>query len=120
MAWGPAALWAAVLFLLSETEPVSSGLWTLVNDKVAHLALYLVLGVALAWGRHRARKKIPLGLLILAGMAYGASDEWHQSFVPGRTPSLGDFLADSLGVAIGVGVAAALLARGAKETDLTV
>lgn len=32
---------------------------------------------------------------------YGASDEFHQSFVPSRTGSFGDVLLDFLGVVIG-------------------
>jgi VanZ family protein len=47
--------------------------------------------------------------------AYGVTDEWHQSFVPGRTPDVGDWLADAVGAAAGVivatGVARARVAR---------
>jgi VanZ family protein len=32
---------------------------------------------------------------------YGASDEWHQSFVPGRYPAVSDWLADAAGIVIG-------------------
>jgi VanZ family protein len=35
------------------------------------------------------------------GILFALSDEWHQSFVPGRDPSAGDFLADFLGVLLG-------------------
>ena len=31
---------------------------------------------------------------------YGASDEWHQSFVPGRDADILDWLADTLGASI--------------------
>jgi VanZ family protein len=33
--------------------------------------------------------------------AYGASDEWHQSFVPMRSSDVNDWLVDILGGAIG-------------------
>jgi VanZ family protein len=33
---------------------------------------------------------------------YGLSDEWHQSFVPGRTPDVVDILTDAIGAAIGL------------------
>jgi VanZ family protein len=36
--------------------------------------------------------------------AFGASDEWHQSFVPGRFTDFWDWLADTLGAAIAVGL----------------
>ncbi|MCU0242053.1 MAG: VanZ family protein, partial [Vicinamibacteria bacterium] len=28
---------------------------------------------------------------------YGVSDEWHQSFVPGRDATVGDVMKDALG-----------------------
>ncbi len=79
-------------------------------DKVAHLGLYGILGATLAWavwvsgasGRWR---------WVLLGIAYGVSDEWHQSFVPDRTPSAADLLMDALGVAIGLHLFTLLLGR---------
>jgi VanZ family protein len=43
-------------------------------------------------------------LIFLATMLYGLSDEWHQSFVPGRVASVSDLLADTLGVIFGLGI----------------
>jgi len=37
-------------------------------------------------------------LSFAASAASGALDEWHQSFVPGRSSSVGDFLVDVLGI----------------------
>ena len=37
-------------------------------------------------------------LTILIGTLYGISDEWHQSFVPGRDASFWDALFDGLAV----------------------
>jgi VanZ family protein len=98
--WGPAAFWAVVLFFLSETQPDSDSAWLAINDKVIHLGLYLVLGGTLSWGEWKASWNFPVLLLLLGG-AYGVLDEWHQSFVPGRDPSLGDVLADTAGVILG-------------------
>ena len=100
IAWGPAAFWAVVLFMLSETQPDPDSVWLAINDKVIHLGLYFVLGGALSWGGWKARWNSPILLLFLGG-AYGVLDEWHQSFVPGRDPSLGDVLADAAGVILG-------------------
>lgn len=99
-AWGPAAIWAAVLFLLSELPPDVAGGGLEVNDKVVHLGLYCIMGAALAWAGFRARRVSSL-VLILLGMAYGALDELHQGFVPGRDPSWADLLADCVGVVLG-------------------
>jgi len=103
-AWGPVAVWAALLFLLSavpDTGPIPLEDWLPVNDTVAHFALYAVLGGLLARGGMRSGVTLPHLALILAGLLYGVSDEWHQSFVPGRDASMGDWLADAAGVGFG-------------------
>lgn len=98
VAWGPAALWAGVLFLLSEAQWDSRPVLFPIDDKIVHLVLYAVLGALLGWGREWSGRRVGHGLLILIGTAYGFLDEWHQSFVPGRHPSAGDLLADAVGV----------------------
>ena len=73
-------------------------------DKAVHLLVYLVLGFACARGLIlsgvRGRWSV---LLAAAAMAtgYGASDELHQMFVPGRAPDLADLGADALGALLG-------------------
>ena len=101
LGWGPAALWAAVLFLLSELEGTSALLPAGV-DKVVHGGLYSILGLSLAWGRARTGFAGSTVLLLIIGAGYGALDEWHQSFVPGRDANLGDWMADVVGVMLGL------------------
>jgi VanZ family protein len=80
-----------------------------VNDKLVHFVLYAVLGVTLSHARTSGRSAdraegqgmIAHWIMISVGVAYGASDEWHQSFVPGRDPDVRDLLADSAGVVAG-------------------
>ena len=38
----------------------------------------------------------------VAGAAYAASDEWHQTMVPGRSGSVEDVLIDAAGIVVGV------------------
>jgi len=109
--WGPAALWAAVLFFMSTLSDVPGDAWFPLADKVGHLGLYGVLGATLAWGRHRSGARMPHAWPVAAGIAYGLSDEWHQSFVPGRDVSLGDWGADTLGVVLGYWFVSALFLR---------
>jgi VanZ family protein len=47
--------------------------------------------------------------------AYGATDEWHQSFVPGRSADPLDFAADVIGAAAGAALVAALSWRSARH-----
>ena len=100
--WGPAGIWAAVLFLLSSASGLSSPIPLFSGaDKVAHLILYSVLGAALACGRTWGKSMLPHVVFVGIGVLYGLSDEWHQSFVPGRQPSPADLAADLAGVILG-------------------
>ena len=101
LGWGPAALWVAVLFLLSEVRGLSVDLPG-GTDKVVHVGLYLILGLSLAWGNGRTGSGVSGLVFLLIGVGYGALDEWHQSFIPGRDASVGDWVADSAGVMLGL------------------
>ncbi len=69
------------------------------QDKVMHLAEYVPFG----WLSLKAfMPATPMGFLASVGfsLAYAASDEMHQSYVPGREASLMDWVADVFGVLI--------------------
>ena len=102
LAWGPAVLWAAVLFFLSSlSDPPQPESFQLPGlDKVAHFGMYAVLGALLARGREAGGTPSHAAVLLL-GALYGVSDEWHQSFVPGRQVSALDWAADLAGLAAG-------------------
>ncbi|MBW3534715.1 MAG: VanZ family protein [Gemmatimonadetes bacterium] len=124
MTWGPAALWATVLFLLSSVPDVPGPGWLVslpAADKVAHAVLYGVLGATLAWANHRGGRDSSRAadvLVVGLGALYGASDEWHQSFVPGRDTSAADFTADVVGLAVGyVASKHFLRGRGLRSSD---
>jgi VanZ family protein len=120
-AWGPAAVWAAVLFLLSAIPVTDDVSWLPINDKVLHVAVYAVFGGALVWGRFRGRVDWPHVVLVAVGALYGVSDEWHQAFVPGRTVSLLDWIADITGILVGYSVVLAMIsyrvARAPEPAD---
>ncbi|MFH0882864.1 MAG: VanZ family protein [bacterium] len=103
--WQAAVVWAAFLSLLSsipakdlEFIPPIWG-W----DKVAHMVLYGILGVLVF--RSVGFRRGAFGLAIILCVAYGLLDEFHQHFIPGRTPSFADLTADTVGAFAGVIVA---------------
>lgn len=107
--WGPAAFWVAVLFFLSEWE--SPGIELIaVHDSVVHFLLYMVLGLTLAWARLRGVRHHH-GAFLALGITLGVLDEFHQSFVPGRTPAFSDVFSDAAGVIIGYALFVMIFAR---------
>ena len=87
-----------MIFAFSSVPDLGTGLggWDLVLRKLAHTAEYAILGALLvrATGRALARRSRSASL-------YAASDEIHQTFVPGRHGSPVDVAIDAVGVAIG-------------------
>lgn len=85
-------------------------------DKLAHLAAYAALSASLELAWTRTVRSVPLYrrhiVLFLATCLFGALDEWHQSFVPGRDTSIWDWAADSIGAAFGLAAASLLVLRG--------
>ncbi len=70
-------------------------------DKVAHMIAYGVLAATAIFGVGEQQKKSKPRQVMLFTVAfcilYGISDEFHQSFIPGRTVSFYDLLADGTG-----------------------
>jgi UDP-2,3-diacylglucosamine pyrophosphatase LpxH len=75
-------------------------------DKLAHATVFGVLAFLLDLALRESRHDLPLyrrhAWIFLAVALYGATDEWHQAFVPGRDCSRYDWLADALGAALGL------------------
>jgi VanZ family protein len=125
--WFAVAAWAAMIFLASNQPGLA------VSDdpgvdrplrQVAHIGVYGVLTVLLAWalcGRRFPSLRVALVAASVA-LVYGASDEWHQTMVPTRTGRPEDLVWDALGAAIAVGiivVAGMALGRWADERSGT-
>lgn len=115
--WGPVALHMIAIFVASSATDLDP-LPARFLDKVIHLAVYAVLGAlsarALAGGLRTVTPRAAVLAIALSAL-YGISDEWHQSFVPGRTADPMDVAADVAGAALG---ACALLAvRRTREPE---
>ena len=101
--WAVLGGYAACIFALSSI-PGQALPNVRVSDKLIHIGEFGLLGILMCraltaqlttWPRSR----IAL-LSLLAAICYGASDEFHQLFVPARAAELADLAADSLGVTL--------------------
>jgi len=107
--WVPAVLYAGVIFFLSsQSHPEDQlPLFLLedVSDKVLHAVEYGILALlcyrAFRWAAGPAVARQAVVLAIVTASVYGITDEVHQLFVPFRDSSWQDWLADTIGAAIG-------------------
>ncbi len=100
--WLPIVIWTIVIFLFSARPTVSTSeiIWQdFIVKKTAHVIEYAILAMLL----YRAlinsnvpKKEAGIYSIILA-ILYGASDEFHQFFTPGREPRVRDLFFDALG-----------------------
>lgn len=100
--WLPPLLWAGVIISATSTpsEYIPGQTW--VYDKAAHFGMYAVFGWLLA--RHGfgiAGRWTSMLLAVIVASGFGAIDEWHQQYIPGRSTELADWHADSIGAAAG-------------------
>jgi VanZ family protein len=119
--WRAAGSWAAVaaasvaLYLASD-RPLTGAGGYLLHDKLLHFGAYAVVA-ALWYAALRATwpgaRPVPHAWAAAACAAiYGATDEWHQSFVAGRVADGWDWLADAAGaVAVALAVTAWITLR---------
>ncbi|CAM4254608.1 VanZ family protein [Paenibacillus tarimensis] len=72
-----------------------------------HLVAYFLLALSFeyAFGQRSTRPAVKLLIIVLC-VLYGITDEYHQSFVGGRTPDIHDLVNDAIGAAAAVGLTA--------------
>lgn len=138
--WTLVVLWAGVIFfmsahtgsdfdgagplatikrwLISLAAPVFGPETDIVNV-AAHFTEYLVFGALLLLAAHRTWpalgwRRLILIAIVLASL-YAVTDEFHQSFVPGRMCDPADWLTDTLGAALGASAGAYISRRGGTK-----
>jgi VanZ family protein len=77
-------------------------LWQL--DKFLHIIAYFVLGCTLALtveGNFRkSSSKAKIWIILIIGALFAIADEFHQSYVPGRSSDIYDIIADLIGIGL--------------------
>jgi VanZ family protein len=108
--WAPPLLYMVLIFVVSSLEqpplPMPEFEW-LTIDKLYHFIEYVILSGLVARALVKAKPPVVPARLVwhvaaVFSILYGASDEWHQTFVPGRFATVADWVADVLGSIAGV------------------
>jgi VanZ family protein len=99
--WLPPLIWLAIIFAFSSRHggghlPAAE----IVLRKLAHVTEYLILTLLLQRALRRSEVALALPVAVAVALAYATSDEWHQSFVPGRTATPRDVAIDGIGIAL--------------------
>jgi VanZ family protein len=111
-----------LLRLFPHLSPQALDFIHLCIRKASHIGEYGILGILL-WRAVPERRTNPhgadwsrAGVALLIAALYGATDEFHQSFVPSRGASVHDVLIDVCGAAIALTIVC-LASRHRKVTS---
>jgi hypothetical protein len=103
----PVVVWAGVIFAFSSypTGTATEIVWTdFILKKTAHVVEYgilTMLGYRALVNSGISMKRAAM-VAVLLSMVYGLSDEYHQSFTPGREPKLRDVGFDTIGALLAI------------------
>lgn len=72
--------------------------------KIAHFLIYTLVGILLMGliNTYNLKEKKKICISLMLGAIYASSDEFHQSFIPGRSAQITDVILDSMGVLLGI------------------
>jgi VanZ family protein len=117
--WLPPLIWAGVILAGTSLPQKAVPVQTASIDKVLHFTIYAVFAFLLSrqilevTDRWRAA-----AVAIVIAAAFGAADEWHQRFIPGRSTEFADWVADCIGASVGA-LAFVALRRGDRSRQIT-
>ena len=119
--WLPLGLWMGVIFILSaqpSLPPAPDTLLDFVLKKTAHMIEYGILAFLLSRALSRGQgtfSRSALAAAFVITVLYAASDEYHQTFVPGRHGKLMDVGFDVAGALVSLLVVGNLGRKGKRE-----
>jgi VanZ family protein len=115
--WLPALVIMAVIFFLSSLpsyEVPDFGFLDVVIKNGGHFVGYALLTFTYSFALPRRLSRLQRGVIAIAfALLYALSDEFHQTFVPGRSASWTDIIVDGLGAS----TAALLWARYSPNSN---
>lgn len=105
--WLPAVGWMMVIFFMSGRTGSELNKWFFFvpNLNWGHLVEYFILSLLVYYALVKTTRLRRIFLLtVLISTAYGVTDEFHQSFVPGRQPDIADLINDAIGSVMAMAV----------------
>lgn len=119
----PPFAYAALVFYLSSLPSWKIKAVSSIPDYLLHFAEYAVFALLSIRfvrniGKGNINGKANIIVIIILAL-FAISDEWHQSFVPGRFASVPDFITDLAGIVAGVGIYLMFLRYKMIERQLT-
>ena len=107
----PVLLMGVIFYFSAQSSSGDHAWWDVILRKLGHVTGYALL-TALWWWALRGVTGRPLLIAVCIAFAYACTDEFHQTFVSGRTGTPVDVAIDSIGMAI-----AALLINLRRKTS---
>lgn len=102
--WFPVFCYFGIIFFVSSLPGIKIPGPVGITDKLAHLVEYAILGILLSRALRQTTSISPSWVIctvVIVSFVYALSDEFHQSFVPGRDCSIYDAWADLIGSTLG-------------------
>jgi hypothetical protein len=106
MRWAVTLVWMGWIFFLSAQSKLPDlGLGpTEMRSVAGHLVVYGVLALLLQRTLEGTKVRRPALWAFVIAVLYGFSDELHQHFVPGRTPTFFDLATDAVAAVVVLGI----------------
>ena len=107
--WILVFIWAGMIFWMSSVPNLSPpadsfNILDFLLKKSAHLGEYFILTILILGAFLISRMSLKRAIVLSLALAviYAVSDEWHQTFVVGRSGRIWDVVIDTAGVAAGI------------------
>jgi VanZ family protein len=95
----PLLLMGVIFYFSAQSSSGEHPWWEVIFRKLGHVSGYALL-TALWWWALRGVVRRPLLVAVCIALAYACTDEFHQTFVRGRTGTPVDVGVDAIGMAI--------------------
>ena len=106
--WFPVIIYSGIIYFVSAMPNLKAPGDQLNLDKVIHFGEYMPLGFLISRALNKTNQglssKSLLMVTLILTIFHAMGDEFHQSFVPGRSSDWHDALADSIGGMVGGGI----------------